>query len=214
MTDGMNTNEKIYQLIRERILNLEYPPGDIIEEKKIAQEFNISRTPVREALLRLSNQSMINMIPRIGTYVTQIDIKEVKNAYQVKKKLEAYAAELTAEYASEREINRLLEIAAEMDSYLGSSDYLKYIQSDYEFFKIIRETCRNDLLTEMLEDLNHIIVRFLRYIQYVCENPKWHSQSLAGIANAIKNRDAETAYKETEYFDSVYVKKLFNTYFG
>ncbi|MBV1757286.1 MAG: GntR family transcriptional regulator, partial [Dethiosulfatibacter sp.] len=57
-----NTNERIYNIINQRILNLEYKPGDFIEEKKIAEEFNISRTPVREALLRLSNKSMINMI--------------------------------------------------------------------------------------------------------------------------------------------------------
>jgi DNA-binding GntR family transcriptional regulator len=207
-------NEKIYNIILDRILQLEYKPGDIIEEKKISQEFNISRTPVRESLLRLSNKSMINMIPRIGTYVTQIDIKEVKNAYQVKKKLEAYAAELAAEFASEEEAQQLMNLATEMDTYLGSSDYLKYIAADYEFFRIIRDTCRNEILIEMLEDLNHIIVRFLRYIQYVSENPKWHAQSLSSIAMAIKNKDAETASKETEYFNAVFVKKLFNTYFG
>ena len=209
-----NINDHVYSAVLDRILNLEYKPGDIIEEKKIATEFNISRTPVRESLLRLSNRSMINMIPRVGTYVTQIDIKEVKNAYQVKKKMEAYAAELAAEHASPEEVARLIEIAYEMDSYNGSSDYLKYIAADYEFFKIIRDVCRNEILTGMLEELNDVIVRFLRYIQYVCENPKWHAQSLNSIAMSIKNHDKETAYKETEYFDAVYVKKLFNSYFG
>jgi DNA-binding GntR family transcriptional regulator len=212
--DNINTNEKVYNVVLERILNLEYKPGEVLEEKKIAGEFSISRTPVRESLLKLSNKSMINMIPRIGTYVTQIDIKEVKNSYQVKKKLEAYAVELATEFISEKDILRLLEIATEMESYNGNSDYLKYIEADYEFFKIIRDNCRNDLMIDMLEDLNNIIVRFLRYIQYVNENPKWHAQSLNSIAMLIKNKDAETAYKETEYFNSVYVKKLFNSYFG
>lgn len=212
--EARNINDHVYSTVLDRILNLEYKPGDIIEEKKIASEFNISRTPVRESLLRLSNRSMINMIPRVGTYVTQIDIKEVKNAYQVKKKMEAYAAELAAEHASPEEAARLVEIAYEMESFNGSSDYLKYIAADYEFFKIIRDVCRNEILTGMLEELNDVIVRFLRYIQYVCENPKWHAQSLNSIAMSIKNHDKETAYKETEYFDSVYVKKLFNSYFG
>jgi DNA-binding GntR family transcriptional regulator len=209
-----NINDHVYSTVLDRILNLEYKPGDIIEEKKIATEFNISRTPVRESLLRLSNRSMINMIPRVGTYVTQIDIKEVKNAYQVKKKMEAYAAELAAEHASPEQAARLIEIAYEMEKYNGSSDYLKYIAADYEFFKIIRDVCRNEILTGMLEELNDVIVRFLRYIQYVCENPKWHVQSLNSIAMSIRNHDKETAYKETEYFDAVYVKKLFNSYFG
>lgn len=212
--ENININEKIYNVVLNRILNLEYKPGDIIDEKKIALEFNISRTPVRESLLKLSSKSMISMIPRIGTYVTQIDIKEVKNAYQVKKKLEAYAAELAAEYASEDQINKLLEISQEMETYNGNCDYLKYIDADYQFFKIIREVSRNEIIIQMLEELNNITVRFLRYIQYVNDNPKWHSQSLKSIAMSIKNRDSETSYKETEYFNSVYVKKLFNSYFG
>jgi DNA-binding GntR family transcriptional regulator len=206
--------ETIYNEILNRIIHLEYKPGDIIEEKKIAKEFNVSRTPVREALLFLSGKGLVQMIPRMGTYVSQIDIKKVKNAYQVKKKLESYAAELASEYASDEDIGELFEITKEMSTYNGSPDYEKYIQKDYEFFKKLRSLTRNELLEETLEELNNSIVRFLRYIQYVCDNPKWHVQSLESIAQSIKIRDSETASKETEYFDAVYVKKLFNTYFG
>jgi DNA-binding GntR family transcriptional regulator len=206
--------ETIYDEILNRIIYLEYKPGDIIEEKKIAKEFNVSRTPVREALLFLSGKGLVQMIPRMGTYVSQIDIKKVKNAYQVKKKLESYAAELASEYASDEDIGELFEITKEMSTYNGSPDYEKYIQKDYEFFKKLRSLTRNELLEETLEELNNSIVRFLRYIQYVCDNPKWHVQSLESIAQSIKIRDPETASKETEYFDAVYVKKLFNTYFG
>jgi len=206
--------ESIYNEILNRIIHLEYKPGDIIEEKKIAKEFNVSRTPVREALLFLSGKGLVQMIPRMGTYVSQIDIKKVKNAYQVKKKLESYAAELASEYASDEDIEELFEITKEMSTYKGNPDYEKYIQKDYDFFKKLRSLTRNELLEETLEELNNSIVRFLRYIQYVCDNPKWHVQSLESIAQSIKIRDPETASKETEYFDAVYVKKLFNTYFG
>jgi DNA-binding GntR family transcriptional regulator len=206
--------ETIYDEILNRIIHLEYKPGDIIEEKKIAKEFNVSRTPVREALLFLSGKGLVQMIPRMGTYVSQIDIKKVKNAYQVKKKLESYAAELASEYASDEDIGELFEITKEMSTYNGSPNYEKYIQKDYEFFKKLRSLTRNELLEETLEELNNSIVRFLTYIQYVCDNPKWHVQSLESIAQSIKIRDPETASKETEYFDAVYVKKLFNTYFG
>ncbi|MFO7888148.1 MAG: GntR family transcriptional regulator [Eubacteriales bacterium] len=210
----MADKETIYNEILKRIIYLEYKPGDIIEEKKIAMEFNVSRTPVREALLFLSGKDLVQMIPRMGTYVSQIDIKKVKNAYQVKKKLESYAAELAAENASEEDIKKLFEITREMSKYKGKPDYDKYIQKDYEFFKELRSLTRNELLEETLAELNNSIVRFLRYIQYVCDNPKWHVQSLESIAQSIKIRDPETASKETEYFDAVYVKKLFNSYFG
>ena len=210
----MKETDVIYNELLKRIIELDYKPGDIIEEKKIAKEFNVSRTPVREALLKLSNKSLVQMIPRMGTYVSQIDIKRVKNAYQVKKKLEAYAAELASEYASEEDIKEFFNITSEMSTLKGSPDYKKYIQKDYEFFKKLRGLTRNELLEENLEELNNSIVRFLRYIQYVCDNPRWHIQSLESIAQSIKIRDPETASKETEYFNAVYVKKLFNSYFG
>lgn len=212
--DLKKINYEIYQSILKKIVTLEYKPGQIIEEKKIADEFNVSRTPVREALLRLSSCSMIEMIPRIGTYVSQIDIKTVKNAYQVRKRLEAFAVELATVNISDSDIKELMDIPKRMEKYKGNQDYEKYIEDDYEFFKIIRNSTRNEKLVGILDDLNNITARFLRYIQYVNENPKWHIQYLTDIAQYIRNNDAETASKETEYFIAVYVKKLFNTYFG
>lgn len=212
--DLKKINYEIYQSILKKIVTLEYKPGQIIEEKKIADEFNVSRTPVREALLRLSSCSMIEMIPRIGTYVSQIDIKTVKNAYQVRKRVEAFAIELATVNISDSDIAKLIEIPKRMEKYKGNPEYEKYIEDDYEFFKIIRNSSRNEKLVDILDDLNNITARFLRYIQYVNENPKWHIQYLTDIAQYIKNRDPETASKETEYFIAVYVKKLFNTYFS
>ncbi len=212
--DLKKINYEIYQSILKKIVTLEYKPGQIIEEKKIADEFNVSRTPVREALLRLSSCSMIEMIPRIGTYVSQIDIKTVKNAYQVRKRLEAFAVELASVNISDSDIKELMDIPKRMETYKGNQDYEKYIDDDYKFFKIVRNSTRNEKLVEILDDLNNITARFLRYIQYVNENPKWHIQYLTDIAQYINNNDAETASKETEYFIAVYVKKLFNTYFG
>lgn len=212
--DQGKTNQFIYDEILKRIVTLGYKPGQIIEEKKIAEEFGVSRTPVREALLKLSSSAMIEMIPRIGTYVSQIDIKAVKNAYQVRKKLEGFAIELAVPNLSEQDIEKLFEIVRRMEKYNGNSEYEKYIEDDYLFFKIIRKATRNDKLIEILDDLNNITVRFLRYIQYLNENPKWHAKNLESIAQHIKNKDAETACKETEYFITVYVKKLFNSYFS
>lgn len=209
-----NINQLIYNSILNRIITLEYKPGQIIEEKKIADEFKVSRTPVREALLKLSSNSMIEMIPRIGTYVSQIDIKAVKNAYQIRKKLESFATELCIQNITDENSKKLVEIASKMDKYNKNTDYKKYIDDDYQFFKIIRESTRNEKLIDILDDLNNITVRFLRYIQYVNDNPKWHTQHLVEIANLIRNKDSETASNKTEYFIAVYVKKVFNTYFG
>ena len=101
----------IYEALKRRIIEMEMKPGDPIIEKELSAEFGVSRTPVREALIKLTQIDLVEFRPRVGTFVTQIDIATVKNAYEVKKNLEAFAAELAARRASEAEVKALLATA-------------------------------------------------------------------------------------------------------
>lgn len=78
-------NQNIFDIILNRIINLDYEPGRLISEKQLIEEFSVSRTPIREALLKLSEKGFVELVPRVGTYVTQIDLRNVKYAYEVKK---------------------------------------------------------------------------------------------------------------------------------
>ena len=66
-----------YDLILKKIIDAEYEPGQKISEKKIEEDLQIGRTPVREALLQLRQESLINVIPQSGTYISKIDLKDV-----------------------------------------------------------------------------------------------------------------------------------------
>ena len=100
----------IYEELKRRIIELEMKPGDPIIEKDLVAEFGVSRTPIREALIKLTQIDLVEFRPRVGTFVTQIDIKTVKSAYEVKKNLEAFAAELAAKRATDEEIEILFQI--------------------------------------------------------------------------------------------------------
>ncbi|MDV3425751.1 MAG: GntR family transcriptional regulator [Bacillota bacterium] len=207
------SSEYIYRELKRRIIDLEYKPGELINEKDLIEEFKVSRTPIREALLKLSEKSWVNFIPRVGIYVSQIDLKHIKNAYEVKKSLEALASELASVRATDDEIKEILSIVEEMESYDTKTEYSKIIQADQVFHKRIAEISKNELLTSLLEDVNSEIARFLLHIRYVIDDPQWFHHSLQGIAYAIRDRDPKKAKMEAQEHSDAFLIKLTNMFF-
>lgn len=206
-------NTAIFEELKRRIIELEIKPGDVINEKFLVAEFEVSRTPVREALIKLSQIGLIEIRPRVGTFVTQIDIGMVRNAYEVKKNLEGLAAELAAKRASVDDINELYEIIERFSSYDIVKDYKLCIQDDQRFHEIIRNASRNEILIETLDMLNTKTARFLQSIQYVIENFDWFKESLQNIADAIKNKDTEEARIQTEEHTRRFLEEMSRNFF-
>lgn len=206
-------NAEIYSILLDRIIELEYQPGELLNEKKLIEEFEVSRTPIREALLKLSEKDFVKMVPRVGTYVTQVDIRDIKYTYEVKKNLEVLACELAAERASEAQAQALLAIVERIETYRSQEDYKKYIHDDYFFRKIIREASQNPYLQTYLEELNKKTIRFVNYVQYKMDNPKWYNESLRTIAQAIKNREPEVAGGEMKNHTEIFLNELSKRFF-
>ena len=179
-------NNVIFEVLKKRIIELEMKPGDVINEKDLIAEFGVSRTPVREALIKLSQIELVEIRPRVGTFVTQIDLATVKSAYEVKKNLEALAAELASKRATPDEIKALYDIIERFSKYDIVKDYKLCIEDDQNFHEIIRTASRNEILIDILDNLNTKTARFLQSIQYVIENFEWFFESLQDIALEIK----------------------------
>lgn len=206
-------NVEIYHILKKRIINMEYLPGMPISEKDLISEFNVSRTPVRESLLKLSQIGLIEMIPRVGTFVTQVDLELVKYAYEVKKNLEGLASELASQRATQEEIDELFDIIDRFSKYDIVKDYKACIQDDQRFHQIIRLASRNPILIDTLDELNTKTARFLQYIHYVIEDYNWFSLSLQEMAEAIKNRDRNAARKTTEEHTQIFLEQLSKHFF-
>src|SRR6056297_315443 len=207
-------NVEIFQILKKRIIEMEYEPGMAISEKDLIEEFGVSRTPVREALLRLSQIGLIEMIPRVGTFVTQIDLMMVRYAYEVKKNLEGLAAELACQKASKEEIDELFEIIDRFAKYDIVSDYKCCIQDDQRFHAIVRQAAGNPILSETLDELNAKTARFLQYIHYIIDDYEWFSSSLKEMAEAIRRRDCKEARISTERHTLKFLEQLSKKFFG
>lgn len=207
-------NISIYKELERRIIEMEYKPGDAIVEKELIEEFKVSRTPIREAILKLQQKGLLDLRPRVGTFVTQVDLESVKHAYEVKMNLEAFAADLAAKRATQDQIDELFAIIERFNHYDIVDDYKDCIKDDQKFHRIVREASNNPILIETLEELNIKTARFLQYIHYVIEDVAWFRESLTVMANCIKNHDREGARRHTEEHTKEFLEQMSRRFFG
>jgi DNA-binding GntR family transcriptional regulator len=152
-------SDTLFSSLLNRIVSGKYPPGEKISEKDLCQEFGISRTPFREAIRKLEEMRMVEVVPRYGTYVTDIDIYEIAAAYEVRLYMESVAAKLAAERRTDAELNivkRLLDEAINLRKGMGWSQ--KRIL-DQRFHEIIWKASKNNILAKTLSDLKLTCMR-------------------------------------------------------
>ena len=99
--NNLSLSQKAYEMIRRRIVNLQLPPGQILNENHLQIELGLGRTPIREALLRLSLERLVTIVPRRGIYVNDIGIGDLQQIFEVRIGLEALAARLAAQRGTE-----------------------------------------------------------------------------------------------------------------
>ena len=196
-------SDSIFQTLRDRIIYLEYPPGMNISEKALCDDFKVSRTPVREALRKLEDAKLVTAIPRFGTYVTQIDINEIRSAFEVKAKLEGLAGGLAAKRITPDRLEKLDIVIAEA-SVLQKEDHRKLVELDARFHRALCEATQNEILCQFLENLHSRCARlWTSSLTEIIPNDEVARQ-LKEIQDALKKRDSESAAllmeKHVRYF--------------
>jgi DNA-binding GntR family transcriptional regulator len=145
---------KIFKTIRDRIVYMEYPPGKLLPEKDLCDEFKVSRTPLREAVQKLKDMKLVTVIPRYGTYVSPVDINEIRSAFEVKIKLEGLAGEVAAKRITADKLAEMKALIEKADALLKVDGHRHLIEIDAQFHEIIYQATQNPILQEMLENLH------------------------------------------------------------
>jgi len=141
-----------YDTIRRRILDNVYQPGAQALESGLAAELGISRTPLREALIRLQNEGLIEIIPRHGMRVRPVSATDMKEIYEVLTALESYAVELVARRKpAPTELKQLVDATRDMTRALRAKDLEAWAQADESFHKYLIEACGNRLLVDAIQ---------------------------------------------------------------
>ncbi|AWK89675.1 GntR family transcriptional regulator [Azospirillum thermophilum] len=129
----------IYRDLRHQIVSLHRKPGDPINEKQIAQAYGVSRTPVREAVLKLADEGLIEVFPQSGTFVARIPVDALPEASEIRKALELTTVRLAAANATRSQIAQLRAIVEMQHEVNARGDADGFHQSDEAFHALIAE---------------------------------------------------------------------------
>lgn len=186
-------SDRIFKVLRDRIVFMEYPPGMALSEQELCKSFKVSRTPLREAIRRLEDMKLVTVIPRYGTYVSQVEINEVRCAFEVKIKLEGLAGEVAARRITTDKLQELSLVIERADAVLRENRPRDLIEIDTAFHEIIYQSTQNPILQEVLEKLQSRCARLWNSaLTESISTPEVIGQ-LREIYSALARRDSERA---------------------
>ena len=133
MNTRSSTAEEIYKILKKRILHLEYKPGLALSALTLSEEMNVSRSPAREALIKLSADDLVDIFPQIGTRVSLINLNKVTEERFLRKSLEESALRFFAEKHTDDDITFMKEILIDQKKAWIEKDFVKFITLDDEF---------------------------------------------------------------------------------
>jgi DNA-binding GntR family transcriptional regulator len=146
-------NNDIYEKIKWRILYLQYEPGQSLDEKEIAKEFGISRTPVREAVKQLEWERLIEVVPRGGVFVTKLDLQHLREVFHVRKILEAQLARLAALNRKDDHIKGLKKLRSICSNSKAFNKPKDLMDIDIKMRKILYDATKAPMLSQITDML-------------------------------------------------------------
>lgn len=187
--------EEVAEQLRQRIFRRELEPGSWIDELKIAEEFGISRTPLREALKVLAAEGLVTMKLRRGAYVTEVSDKDLSDVYHLLSLLESDAAGVVAARATDAQLQELQTLHRDLAAAVADRD--RFFALNERFHMRLLELADNRWRNQMVADLRKVM-KLNRHNSLlkqgrIAESLQEHAQILA----ALQARDAEAAVQAT-----------------
>lgn len=183
--------QEVAERLRQQIFAHELPPGTWVDEQTLADEYGISRTPLREALKVLASEGLVTLKPRRGCYVTEISERDLDEIFTVMALLEGQCAQTTAQKATDADLERLRGIHADLEKAAAAGDINGFFEANQAFHLALQEIADNRWLQHAIEDLRRVI-KLSRHHSLFSEGRL--EQSLAehrGILAALTARRAD-----------------------
>ena len=180
------------ELIREAIVDGRLAPGERLKEEELARELGISRTPVREALLVLQTEGLVDASPNRGAAVRAHDAEDLDDLYQLRALLEGYAARRAAGRISDETLAALFSSCDRFEA-LVEGDVPDLVKENVFFHNAILETAGSALAAQMVRKVIELPLVYKSYIWYSPEQRRISAHYHWQITKALEARDAERA---------------------
>lgn len=199
--DGVRETQatQAYHAIRTMILRCDLKPGEVISDKALGAKLDFGRTPIREALLRLSSERLVLFQQNKSVVVAPIGLGEINDIYTLRLHLERLAWRLWLDEASDKQVENLASIFDDIPKLVRASDIEGLLHLDFLFHSQIYRECGNPFLTQSLYNLSGVTYRMWhitssRELQIQADTARSHTS----IVEAIYARDAAWLDREIE----------------
>lgn len=159
MQQYLSLKDHVYNYISDKINEGSLRPDDKINEKIIMEDLNISRTPVREALIQLATEGYLENIPRKGFIVKHVNTEKSKEIYALLGVLDAFASELAFEYITDEDIKRMEALSKQMAVAIDTYDFKAYYKLQTDFHDVYISKCHNE---ELINTMNLLRKKFIK----------------------------------------------------
>jgi DNA-binding GntR family transcriptional regulator len=189
----MSIAQKAYDLIRGEILTCSLAPGQQIVQARLVEKFGLGMTPIREALLRLAHEGLVQPYPRFGYIVSPVTEEMVRHLYEVRMILETAAVRLAVERASDAQLRQVAESARFTYVYKNHEQYVRFLERNAAFHDSIAMLAGNPRLADLLRGLFDELSRIFHLGLDLRDSAEEMQSEHTDLAEALLARDADRA---------------------
>jgi DNA-binding GntR family transcriptional regulator len=190
--------DKAYRALEEEIVTLRIPPGTVVSEAILSRRLGVGRTPVREALQRLSREWLVVIMPRRGIVVSDIDPVRQLRLLEARREIERFLARSAARRATPMQRARFHTIADGMDAAAADADDIAFMRLDREFNLLVLDAAGNEFAASAMSLMNGLSRRFW-YMHYKqAADLPLAAQLHAAIARAIAAAEQDAAGRASD----------------
>ena len=190
--------EVVCESLRDAIRRGVLKPGERLMEIQLSEELGVSRTPVREAIRKLEQEGYVIMMPRRGTYVATMSIRDINEIFEIRTALESLSNGLAAERITEEELEHLQRLLVIIGGYIKENDIEKIVDTDIEFHDLLYHAARNTRLVGIISNLRDQLTRFRTLSMSYPGRLEATLEEHREIVEAIAQGNVEVARKAAE----------------
>jgi DNA-binding GntR family transcriptional regulator len=158
---GTSLHDGVAARLRALVFDGLLPPGQWIDEKTLAVQWQVSRTPLREALKVLAAEGLVDLVPHLGCRVIELSDDDADALFPVMALLEGRCAQEAVQKASDDDLHRLSQLHAELERHAAANDIAGYYRANHDFHSFVQQLAHNRWLDRVTGDLR----RFMRLMR-------------------------------------------------
>ncbi len=192
----MEEKTSIYNELKKRIVLLDYEPGQVLREKELIEEFGVSRTPVREALIRLEVEGLVRIFPNLGTIVSEVSFQQLKDIIEIRQYLVRLTGQLAAARCTREDLDQMRSHVAQMKNQSGNIKEM--MRLDSSLHDLINQATKNEMLVKILGMLRDQAVRIWTFSPSDDEYFEKVAAEFEALIDALERRDEDESARLLE----------------